>query len=134
MPNRFINEKRPIEPYNNSEDPEAWADISEWESDRADYFESQVKKQKSPYVVGKTYALLVNQLDYFGKVYYAGKKEILFSEGIRWESIMNFCGAFSSKEKVKNFVIENWVKYEDPLIIARPHITFAAVFNFSTDK
>ena len=35
---------RPMEPCNASEDPEAWAEIAQWESDRADILREALEK------------------------------------------------------------------------------------------
>ena len=37
---------RPLEPCNASEDPEQWAEIAQWESERADEAEEEVAKLK----------------------------------------------------------------------------------------
>ncbi len=35
---------RPVEPHNASENPEAWAEIAQWESDRADILREALEK------------------------------------------------------------------------------------------
>lgn len=36
--------ERPVEPHNTSENPEAWAEIAQWESDRADILREALER------------------------------------------------------------------------------------------
>ena len=41
---RFVKEERPLEPNNAGQDPQAWANLADYEYERAEYYEGEVIK------------------------------------------------------------------------------------------